>query len=78
MNELFVIIGSKKESTAGLVFVVIKQGLGQFDEKRQVAIAPSGLQQFQAAVEQEGIVVNIGVEVGTTIIIRSEQALIFL
>ena len=77
MNEFLMVVRGEEETAACLVLEVIQQGLGQFDEKLKIAISPTRLQKFESSIDQEGIIVEVGVEVGATVLVTGQQASVF-
>jgi hypothetical protein len=67
VDQDFVVVGGEEETAGVAVFEAIQQGVGQFNGEAQVFRAKLGLHQFEQGGEQEGVVVEIGVEAGAAV-----------
>src|SRR5205823_4233547 len=71
---MLMIVRGEEESAGLPVFELGKQDLCQLDRKRQIAIPPAGLKQGQDPINQERIVIEVGVEMSPTFLVGSQQS----
>ena len=64
VDERLVIVGSEKEAAGCLVLEPLEQSIRQRDGKGEIVGAELRLHQLEQGREQEGVVVEIGIEAG--------------
>ena len=74
VNELLMILRGEEKSAAIGIFELIEQHVCQLARECQVAAAPTGLQQLQQGIRQEGVVIEIRGQVRAAILVSREQA----
>src|SRR3569623_1893245 len=74
IEQPFVVIGGEEEAAVIAIFEMREQAIGERDGEVEIIVAPARLQQLEHAVEQKGVVVEIGTETGAAILVHRPQA----
>ena len=73
LDQRFVIVGSEEKAAGLAILEPVEQHVGQGQTKVQFAVAPTTLQQFQNAIDQECVVIQIGWQWRLTVFINRPQ-----
>src|SRR5579859_8094962 len=73
MDQCFVILRGEEKSAVGGILELFQQHCRQFLRELKIAAAPSGLQQLQQRIDKKRVVVEIGGQVGTPVLVCCEQ-----
>src|SRR5216117_3794741 len=76
-NQLLVIVAGEEKSTCTAILEVLEQRIGNPGCELEVRFAESRLEHLQRRGQQEGVVVHIGVEVSTAVLVCRQQSPLF-
>ena len=72
-EQRLVVVASKEEAACLRILEMRQQCVGELARPRHVCLAVASLQGFQQRVEQEGIVVEIGVQPCFAVLVAGQQ-----